>query len=60
MVSNKVYNEMDDIKDALQGTISLITKFLMTWDINLTMDHIVDESAPTLHQLLESAIVRGG
>ncbi|KIK79184.1 hypothetical protein PAXRUDRAFT_161971, partial [Paxillus rubicundulus Ve08.2h10] len=56
MVSSKVYNEMDNVKDTLQGTISSITpEFLMTWDINLTMDHIVNESTPTLYQLLESA-----
>ncbi|KIK76565.1 hypothetical protein PAXRUDRAFT_169503, partial [Paxillus rubicundulus Ve08.2h10] len=56
VVSSKVYNEMDNVKDALQGTISSITpEFLMTWDINSTMDCIVSTSAPTLHQLLESA-----
>ncbi|KAF8841434.1 hypothetical protein BDN67DRAFT_1002331 [Paxillus ammoniavirescens] len=49
---------MDDLKDALRGTINSITpEFLMTWDINSTMDRIVDESAPTLHRLLESGIV---
>ncbi|KIJ06388.1 hypothetical protein PAXINDRAFT_47855, partial [Paxillus involutus ATCC 200175] len=56
VVSSKVYDEMDDVKDALRGTISSITpEFLMTWDINSTMDRIVNKSAPTLHRLLESA-----
>jgi hypothetical protein len=56
VVSSKVYDEMDDVKDALRGTISSITpEFLMTWDINSTMDRIIDKSAPTLHRLLESA-----
>ncbi|KIK75172.1 hypothetical protein PAXRUDRAFT_127343, partial [Paxillus rubicundulus Ve08.2h10] len=56
MVSSKVYNEMDDVKDALQGTISLITpEFLMTWDISSNMDCIVNESTLTLHWLFESA-----
>ncbi|KIK75283.1 hypothetical protein PAXRUDRAFT_173268, partial [Paxillus rubicundulus Ve08.2h10] len=56
MVSSKVYNEMDDVKDTLQGTIKSITpEFLMTWNINSTMDHIVNKSTPTLHWLLESA-----
>ncbi|KAF8844129.1 hypothetical protein BDN67DRAFT_1066260 [Paxillus ammoniavirescens] len=55
VVQRKVYDEMDDVKDALRGTINSITpEFLMTWDINSTMDRIVDESAPTLHRLLES------
>ncbi|KIK73259.1 hypothetical protein PAXRUDRAFT_123405, partial [Paxillus rubicundulus Ve08.2h10] len=53
---SKVYNEMDDVKDALRGTIKSITpEFLMTWDINSTMDHIINKSTPTLHWLLESA-----
>ncbi|KAF8837839.1 hypothetical protein BDN67DRAFT_150716 [Paxillus ammoniavirescens] len=49
VVQRKVYDAMDDVKDALRGIINLITpEFLMTWDINSTMDRIVDESAPTL------------
>ncbi|KIK75922.1 hypothetical protein PAXRUDRAFT_171255, partial [Paxillus rubicundulus Ve08.2h10] len=56
VVSSKVYNEMDNVKDTLQGTISSITpEFLMTWDINLTMDCLVNENTPTLHRLFESA-----
>ncbi|KAF9221448.1 hypothetical protein BS17DRAFT_768724 [Gyrodon lividus] len=56
IVSSKVYDEMDDVKDALRGTIGTITpEFLMTWDINSTMDRIFNKSAPTLKRLLGSA-----
>ncbi|KIK74717.1 hypothetical protein PAXRUDRAFT_112624, partial [Paxillus rubicundulus Ve08.2h10] len=56
VVSSKVYNEMDDVKGALQGTIKSITpEFLMTCNINSTMDRIINKSTPTLHWLLESA-----
>ncbi|KAF9225811.1 hypothetical protein BS17DRAFT_777730 [Gyrodon lividus] len=49
LVPSKVYDEMNNVRDALRGTISSITpEFPMTWDINSTMDRIVDESAPTL------------
>ncbi|KAF9229001.1 hypothetical protein BS17DRAFT_805664 [Gyrodon lividus] len=48
IVSSKVYDEMDHVKDVLRGIISSITpESLMTWDINSTMDRIVDKSAPT-------------
>ena len=49
IVSGKIYNEMDEVKDALRGTIGSITpEFLTTWDINLTMTRVMDKTAPTL------------
>jgi hypothetical protein len=56
IVTTKIYNEMDKVKDALQGTIDSITSdFLTTWCLNSTMDRILDENAPTLNRVLESA-----
>ncbi|KAF9223166.1 hypothetical protein BS17DRAFT_809051 [Gyrodon lividus] len=56
IVSRKIYDEMDEVKDTLRGTIGSITpEFLATWDVNSTMSSIMDETAPTLDQVLESA-----
>jgi hypothetical protein len=56
IVTAKIYNEMDKVKDALRGAIDSITSdFLTTWCLNSTMDRILDDNAPTLNRVLESA-----
>ncbi|KAF8548760.1 hypothetical protein OG21DRAFT_683995 [Imleria badia] len=55
-VARKVYDEMDDIKHILSGTIDTITpEFLLEWDINSTVQKTLEEHAPVLSEILESA-----
>ncbi|KAF9226751.1 hypothetical protein BS17DRAFT_776072 [Gyrodon lividus] len=47
MVSCKIYDEMDAVKDELRGTIDTITSaFLLQWDINSTVTDVMDNNAP--------------
>ena len=56
LVAQKVYNEMDNVKCALNGTINTLSpEFLLKWDINSTVQNIVDEHPPVLDKILESA-----
>ncbi|KIJ57431.1 hypothetical protein HYDPIDRAFT_171701, partial [Hydnomerulius pinastri MD-312] len=56
MVSRKIYDEMDDVKDELRGTIDTITSaFLLQWDINSTVTDVMDNNAPILNEVLECA-----
>jgi hypothetical protein len=55
-VARKVYTEMDDIKRALHGTIDTVSpEFLLTWDINTIVQKVVEDRAPVLAEILESA-----
>ena len=55
-LARKVYDEMDDIKRVLNGTMDTITpEFLLKWDINSTVQKIMQEHAPVLSEILESA-----
>ncbi|KAN0082660.1 hypothetical protein V8E55_008455 [Tylopilus felleus] len=55
-IARKVYNEMDDVKHILSGTINtILPEFLLTWDINSTVGKIIEERAPVLSEILKSA-----
>ncbi|KAF8419230.1 hypothetical protein L210DRAFT_3426290 [Boletus edulis BED1] len=56
LVARKVYNEMDDVKHILSGTIDTISpESLLTWDINSMVGKIMEERAPVLSEILKSA-----
>ncbi|KAF8132995.1 hypothetical protein EV363DRAFT_1583268 [Boletus edulis] len=56
LVARKVYNEMDDVKHILSGTIDTISpELLLTWDINSMVGKIMEERAPVLSEILKSA-----
>ena len=55
-VSQKVYNEMDNIKEDIQLKIDSITpEFLASWDVGSTIGAAMANHAPTLSKLLLSA-----
>ncbi|KAG1872084.1 hypothetical protein C8R48DRAFT_696787 [Suillus tomentosus] len=48
-VSDVVSTEMDAIKEDLRGALDIITpEFLLTWDLNSTMDNTIAPKAPVL------------
>ena len=55
-VAQKVYDEMDDVKQALHGMIDTVSPdFLLTWDINMIVQKVVEDHAPVLAEILKSA-----
>ncbi|KAF8834574.1 hypothetical protein BDN67DRAFT_985220 [Paxillus ammoniavirescens] len=57
LVSDKIISEMDDVKSALTGTISLITpETLLAWDINMFIGTLVKETAPITSHMLKTAV----
>ena len=47
---------MDNVKRALHGTINTVSpEFLFTWDINTIVQKVVEDRAPVLSEILESA-----
>jgi len=53
LVVKKVYNEMDAVKIALQGTVDSITlEFLRNWDFISSMDNITNQLCLTLYHIL--------
>ena len=55
-VSQKVYNEMDNIKENVRLKIDSITpEFLASWDVGSTIGAAMANHAPTLSKLLLSA-----
>ena len=56
-LARKVYDKMDNIKHILNGTMdTIMPEFLLKWDINSTVQNIMQEHAPVLSEILESAI----
>lgn len=52
-VSAVISQEMDAVKEVLRGTLDSITpEFLLTWDLNSTIQNAVISKAPVLNSIL--------
>ncbi|KAG1875515.1 hypothetical protein DFJ58DRAFT_650166, partial [Suillus subalutaceus] len=55
-VSTIVNQEMDVVKEILQGTLDSITlEFLLMWDLNSTIQNAVVSKVPVLNSILHRA-----
>jgi hypothetical protein len=55
-VSTIISQEMDAVKEVLRGTLDSITlEFLLTWDLNSTIQNAVVSKAPVLNSILHRA-----